>query len=84
MMSEEKLKPTPSTAPPAKPVSFKPLPETLASLIGAMAVRRQFIASAYSDSEEFWSCQRDLADLERRWAEAERVWAAHIAKEKAA
>ena len=84
MMSEEKPKPTPSTAPASKPVSFKPLPETLAALVGAIAVRKQFIASAYSDSEEFWSCQRDLAALERRWSEAERVWADHIAKEKAA
>lgn len=73
---------TPPAAIPTKPHKIGKIPETLASLIGAMAVRRQFIASCYSDSDEYWRCMRDLADLERRWAEAEKVWAAHIAKEK--
>lgn len=84
MMSEEKPKPTPPTAPAAKPINFSPLPETLSALVGAIAVRKQFIASTWNDSEEFWKCQRDLAALERRWSEAERVWADHVAKEKAA
>lgn len=77
-----KSRPTMPTAPKAKPIDFGPLPETLAALVGAMAVRRQFIASAWDDSEEYWHCQRELADIERRWAEAEKVWAAHVAKEK--
>ncbi len=57
------------------------IPETLGSLLGAMSVRRSFISQAYHDSQEYWSCQRDLAELERRWAEAEKVWAAHVKKE---
>lgn len=75
------LHPTPPAGIAPKPHKVGPLPETLASLVGAIAVRKQFIASCYSDSDEYWRCQRDLADLERRWAEAERVWADHIAKE---
>lgn len=48
-----------------------------------MEIRRAFIAQTqYVTNDEYWRCQRDLADLERRWAEAEQVWAAHIAKEK--
>ena len=84
MMSEEKPKPRPTmrTAPDAKPIDFGPLPETLGTLLGAMAVRKRFIAQAWDDSQEYWKCQRDLAALERRWAEAEKVWAQHIAKEK--
>lgn len=81
MNSEMKV--TPAAPIPPKPHKVGRLPETLGSLIGAMAVRKQFIASCYSDSDEYWRCQRDLADLERRWAEAERVWAHHVAKEKA-
>lgn len=76
------LHPTPPATIPPKPHKIGNIPETLASLVGAIAVRKQFIASCYSDSDEYWRCQRDLADLERRWSEAERVWAAHIAKEK--
>lgn len=72
------------TAPDAEPIDFGPLPETLATLLGAMAVRKRFIAQTWDDSQEYWKCQRDLAALERRWGEAEKVWAAHIAKEKAA
>ena len=74
---------TPSTAPAAKPHKIGTLPETLGVLLGAMKIRRAFIKQAqYVSDEEYWRCQRDLADLERRWAEAEQVWAAHIAKEK--
>ena len=73
---------TPSTAPPARPHKIGTIPETLGVLLGAMKIRRAFIKQAqYVSDEEYWRCQRDLADLERRWAEAEKVWAAHIAKE---
>lgn len=73
---------TPPTAPPAKPHKVGTIPETLGVLLGAMEIRRAFIAQTqYVTSDEYWRCQRDLADLERRWAEAEQVWAAHIAKE---
>ena len=73
---------TPSTAPPAKPHKIGTIPETLGVLLGAMEIRRAFIKQAqYVSDEEYWRCQRDLANLERRWAEAEQVWAAHIAKE---
>lgn len=66
----------------AKPHKIGKIPETLGCLLGAMSVRKSFISQAYVDTEEYWSCQRDLADLERRWAEAEKVWATHIAKEE--
>lgn len=73
---------TPSTAPPARPHKIGTIPETLGVLLGAMEIRRAFIKQTqYVSDEEYWRCQRDLADLERRWAEAEQVWAAHIAKE---
>jgi hypothetical protein len=72
---------TPVAVIPAKPHKVGKMPETLGSLLGAMSVRRSFISQAYNDSQEYWSCQRDLAELERRWAEAEKVWAAHVGKE---
>lgn len=77
------MSPTPPIAVASTPIKTAPLPETLGVLLGAMAVRKQYIAQAYTDSQEYWSCQRDMAALERRWAEAERVWADHIAKEGA-
>lgn len=67
----------------AKPHVIGDIPETLRVLVGAMETRRQFIKQAYSDSEEYWQCQRDLANLERRFDEAEAVWAKHLKKEKA-
>lgn len=39
-----------------------------------MDICKQFIKQAYTDSSEYWECQRRLADLERRFAEAEAVW----------
>lgn len=72
---------TPVAVIPAKPCRVGNIPETLSSLLGAMSVRRSFISQTYGDSQEYWSCQRDLAELERRWAEAEKVWAAHVGKE---
>lgn len=74
---------TPPAAIPTKPHKIGSIPETLGVLLGAMEIRRSFIKQTqYVSDEEYWRCQRDLADLERRWAEAEKVWAAHIAKEK--
>lgn len=73
---------TPPAAIPTKPHKIGNLPETLGTLWGAMEIRKRFIAQAWDDSREYWSCMRDLADLERRWAEAEKVWAQHIAKEQ--
>lgn len=72
--------PTPPIAGPTKPFKIGQVPETLRVLLGAMDTRRQFMRQAYTDSEEYWQCQRELADLERRWAEAEAVWAKHIGK----
>lgn len=77
------LKITPPVALAPQPHKIGNIPETLGVLLGAMAVRKRFIAQTqYVSDEEYWRCQRDLAALERRWGEAERVWAAHIAKEK--
>ena len=76
------FRPTPPTSIASKPHRIGTIPETLGVLVGAMDIRRQFITQTqYVTDEEYWRCQRDLAGLERRWAEAERVWAAHIAKE---
>lgn len=82
-MSATTLTPTPPATLPPKPFSIGKLPETLRVLLGAMETRRQFMRQAYTDSEEYWQCQRELADLERRWAEAEEVWAKHIGKGRA-
>lgn len=77
------MKITPVIDAPTKPHKIGAIPETLSVLRGAMEIRRSFIKQAqYVSDEEYSRCQRDLADLERRWAEAEKVWAAHIAKEK--
>ena len=67
---------------PAKPHVVGKTPETLRVLLGAMEIRRQFIKQAYDDSQEYWQCQRELANLERRFDEAEAVWAKHLKKEK--
>lgn len=72
--------PTPPIAGPTKPHKIGQTPETLRVLLGAMEIRRQFMRQAYTDSKEYWQCQRELADIERRWAEAEAVWAKHIEK----
>jgi len=67
---------------PARPHVVGKTPETLRVLLGAMEIRRQFIKQAYDDSQEYWQCQRELANLERRFDEAEAVWAKHLKKEK--
>jgi hypothetical protein len=76
------LTPTPPAALQPKAHMIGGLPETLNVLLGAMDIRRQFMRQAHTDSQEYWQCQRDLADLERRWAEAEALWAKHIGKER--
>lgn len=70
-------------ASPEKPHVVGKTPETLRVLLGAMEIRRQFIKQAYDDSQEYWQCQRELANLERRFDEAEAVWAKHLKKETA-
>lgn len=78
-MSERAI--TPPTALAPQPHKIGNVPETLSVLRGAMEIRWSFIKQAqYVSDEEYWRCQRDLAALERRWAEAEQVWAAHISK----
>jgi phage shock protein A len=71
------------SASPAKPHAAGNIPETLRVLMGAIEIRRQFIKQAYDDSQEYWQCQRELANLERRWDEAEALWAKHVSREKA-
>ena len=68
---------------PAKPHKIGKIPETLRLLLGAMDIRQQFIKQSHPESSEYLQCQRDLANLERRFDEAEKVWAKHIAKGKA-
>lgn len=84
-MSSAPITPLKITQPVAltpQPHKIGNIPETLGVLLGAMKIRRAFIVQAqYVSDEEYWRCQRDLAALERRWAEAEQVWASHIAKE---
>ena len=55
---------------PNKPVS-------LYTLLGKMAAKKQFIEQAYSFSEEYWSCQRELAELEREFDKANQLWMSH-------
>lgn len=77
-MSERATTPPVALAP--QPHKIGNIPETLSVLQGAIEIRRSFIKQAqYVSDEEYWRCQRDLATLERRWAEAEKVWATHIA-----
>lgn len=72
---------TPPATLASQPHKIGTLPETLGVLLGAMEIRRSFIKQAqYVSDEEYWRCQRDLATLERRWAEAEKVWAKHVAE----
>lgn len=59
---------------PTRPMGVGHLPETLGALLGSMDICKQFIKQAYTDSQEYWECQRRLAALERRFAEAEAVW----------
>lgn len=55
---------------PNKPVS-------LYTLLGQMAAKKEFIEQAYSFSEEYWSCQRELAELERTFDQANKLWMSH-------
>jgi hypothetical protein len=42
-----------------------------------MEAQKQFIAQALTHSEEYWNCQRDLAEMERTFAQANEVWMTH-------
>lgn len=55
---------------PNKPVS-------LYTLLGKMAAKKEFIEQSYSFSEEYWSCQRELAELERTFDQANKLWMSH-------
>lgn len=52
-------------------------PVSLYTLLGRMQAQKEFIAQALEHSEEYWNCQRDLAEMERTFAEANEVWMAH-------
>ena len=53
---------------------------SLYELTAKIAVKKEFIAQADSLSEEYWNCQRDLAELERTYDEANKIWLTHQAK----
>jgi hypothetical protein len=55
---------------PNKPVS-------LYTLLGQMAAKKEFIEQSYSFSEEYWSCHRELAELERTFDQANKLWMSH-------
>jgi hypothetical protein len=51
-------------------------PKTLSlfELTAKIAVKKQFIAQSDPHFEEYWNCQRDLAELERTYDEANKAW----------
>lgn len=51
-------------------------PVSLYMLMGRIAAKKQFIEQAYPDTEEYWSCQRELAELERTLDKANDAWMA--------
>lgn len=55
-----------------KPDPNKPM--SLYTILGKMAAKKQFIEQSYSFSEEYWSCQRELAELEREFDRANQLW----------
>lgn len=52
-------------------------PVTLYTLLGQMASKRQFIEQSHPYSEEYWTCQRELAELERSFEAANKLWVSH-------
>jgi hypothetical protein len=50
---------------------------SLYTILGKMAAKKQFIEQSYSFSEEYWSCQRELAELERSFDQANKLWMKH-------
>lgn len=58
-----------------KPDANKPM--SLYEMLGRMQAKREFIAQAYDFSEEYWTCQRELAVLERAFDEANKLWLDH-------
>lgn len=51
-------------------------PVSLYTILGRIASKKQFIEQSYPDTEEYWSCQRELADLERDFDKANDIWLA--------
>lgn len=51
-------------------------PVSLYTLMGRIASKKQFIEQSYPDTEEYWSCQRELAELERDFDKANDIWMA--------
>lgn len=52
-------------------------PVSLYTLMGRIASKKQFIEQTYPDTEEYWSCQRELAELERTLDKVNEAWMAH-------
>lgn len=65
MIAREVKKPDPN-----KPVS-------LYTLMGRIAAKKQFIEQSHPHFEEFWNCQRELAELEREFDKANQLWMSH-------
>lgn len=49
-------------------------PVSLYTILGRIASKKQFIEQSYPDTEEYWSCQRELAELERMFDKANDMW----------
>jgi hypothetical protein len=58
-----------------KPELNKPV--SLYTLLGQMAAKKQFIEQSHPHFEEFWNCQRELAELERTFDQANKLWMSH-------
>ena len=59
-----------------KIVKIEPEYTSLYTLCGQIAAKKQFIEQAWPHSEEYWNCQRDLAEMERKFAEENDLWVA--------
>ena len=58
-----------------KPELNKPV--SLYTLLGQMAAKKQFIEQSHPHFEEFWNCHRELAELERTFDQANKLWMSH-------
>jgi hypothetical protein len=50
---------------------------SLYTLLGQMAAKKQFIEQSHPHFEEFWNCHRELAELERAFDQANKLWMSH-------
>jgi hypothetical protein len=50
---------------------------SLYTLLGQMAAKKQFIEQSHPHFEEFWNCHRELAQLERAFDQANKLWMSH-------